>query len=242
MATALNRLAARIDELLVTERETVADLSHRLRTPLTALRLDVEALGASPARAGLERDVDALERVLDAVIVAARRSQREGAMPACDAVAVAVERARFWAPLAVDQDREVRLVVGGTDLALEPAEPGTLGEPALPTSRVRCAAADLAAALDCLLENVVAHTPEGVALAVVVDTRPPDGPGAVVAVRDRGTGVPPEALVRGRSDRGSTGLGLDIARRCAERSGGSIVLVPPGPDGWAAVELHLGRP
>jgi len=41
---ALNRLADRIDELIAEERETVADLSHRLRTPLTTLRLDAEAL------------------------------------------------------------------------------------------------------------------------------------------------------------------------------------------------------
>ena len=40
----LNRLAVRIGDLLAHERETVADLSHRLRTPLTALRIDAESL------------------------------------------------------------------------------------------------------------------------------------------------------------------------------------------------------
>ena len=44
VGAALNRLAARISELLAREREEVADLSHRLRTPVTALRLDVESL------------------------------------------------------------------------------------------------------------------------------------------------------------------------------------------------------
>ena len=39
MGSALNLLADRIDELIVADREAVADLSHRLRTPLTALRL-----------------------------------------------------------------------------------------------------------------------------------------------------------------------------------------------------------
>ena len=54
---ALNRLAARISELLTRERESVADLSHRLRTPVTALRLDAEALpaGAGPGPAGGRR-------------------------------------------------------------------------------------------------------------------------------------------------------------------------------------------
>jgi signal transduction histidine kinase len=44
MAQALNRLAARIEQLLISERESVADLSHRLRTPVTALRLDAESI------------------------------------------------------------------------------------------------------------------------------------------------------------------------------------------------------
>ena len=44
VASAVNRLAGRIDELLAAERESAADLAHRLRTPLTALRLDVEGL------------------------------------------------------------------------------------------------------------------------------------------------------------------------------------------------------
>ena len=47
----LNRLAGRIVELLAAERELVADLSHRLRTPITALRLDAEALGPTSGSA-----------------------------------------------------------------------------------------------------------------------------------------------------------------------------------------------
>ena len=43
---AVNRLAGRIGELLAAEREAAANLAHRLRTPLTALRLDAEALPA----------------------------------------------------------------------------------------------------------------------------------------------------------------------------------------------------
>ena len=60
VATAVNRLAGRIGELLAAEREGAADLAHRLRTPLTALRLDVEALPAAD-RERLLDDVDALE-------------------------------------------------------------------------------------------------------------------------------------------------------------------------------------
>jgi signal transduction histidine kinase len=220
VGSALNRLAGRIDELLTLERETAADLSHRLRTPLMTVRLDVDSLPASPAKDELDTHLDDLERTLTAVIAAARRPQREGAAPSCDAVDVTRERLEFWAPLLEDQGRKTSLVI---DVA-----PGD--------GPVRCAAGDLAATLDALLENVVAHTAEGVAVEVAVSSV---GGGQVhLDVRDRGPGVPAEALQRGRSDRGSTGLGLDIARSCAEATGGRLELVRI--DEWAVVRLVLG--
>ncbi|SHH19821.1 Signal transduction histidine kinase [Jatrophihabitans endophyticus] len=215
---ALNRLADRIDQLIAEERETIADLSHRLRTPMTALRLDAEALRdpAEAERVGVH--VTALERMLTAVIRAARRPQREGRLPSADATAVVGERVEFWSALAEDQGR-------GATVAL-PAGPVT----------VRAGAEDLAAAVDALLENVIAHTPEGTPFAV--DLTVADG-GATLEVSDDGPGLPEDAQVRGRSDRGSSGLGLDIARRCAESSGGSMTLAST-TSGGARVTLHLG--
>lgn len=216
VAVALNRLAGRIDDLLTAERETAADLSHRLRTPLTAVRLDVEALAPSAGKADLERHLDQVERTLSAVIRAARRPQREGVLPQCDVRAVLQERASFWGPLAEDQEREFTVDAGPAELL------------------VRCGEADLAAAVDALLENAIAHTPEGVPIQV----RLLPGPPVVVEVADRGPGIPPDAVVRGRSDRGSTGLGLDIARSCAEASGGGLEI--DRREGWSVVRLVLG--
>ncbi|MGY1617661.1 ATP-binding protein [Geodermatophilus sp. SYSU D00691] len=85
---------------------------------------------------------------------------------------------------------------------------------------VRVAAADLGAAVDALLGNVFAHTPEGTAFRVAV--RPRADGGAEVSVAGSGPGVPEASLERGRSGGGSTGLGLDIARRTAESSGGAL--------------------
>ncbi|WP_419702884.1 HAMP domain-containing sensor histidine kinase [Promicromonospora sp. NFX87] len=218
VGAALNGLATRIEELLRTERETVADLSHRLRTPLTAVRLDVESLPDSPARTELEDHVAQLQRTLTAVIRAARRPQREGATPRCDAAAVARERFGFWAPLLEDQGRVTTFA----------APPGTWP--------VRCAAEDLAAALDALLENVAAHTPDGSPVAAEV-TRG-DGGTVRVDIKDQGPGLPAFALERGRSDRGSTGLGLDIARACAEATGGRLEVRSEPP--WSTVRLELG--
>ena len=149
MAAALNQLADRIGDLLAAERETVADLSHRLRTPLTALRLDVEALPDSPASRELADDVSALERTLTAVIRAARRPEREGFLASCDATAVVAARIAFWTPLAEEQGRRVTLQ----------APPGPVA--------VRCSSDDLSSAVDALVENVFSHTPDGTALAGV---------------------------------------------------------------------------
>jgi signal transduction histidine kinase len=216
---AVNRLAGRIGELLAAERETAADLAHRLRTPLTALRLDAESLPPED-RERILGDVDALTRGVDEVISEARRPVREGLGTGCDATSVVVERTRFWSALAVDEGR--RLQVGRPD-----------GE--LP---VRVSADDLAAAVDALLGNVFAHTPEGT--GVRVDVRPRDGGGAVVTVADEGPGTDAAAVERGRSGGGSTGLGLDIARRTAEASGGRLRL-SSSPRGTEVV-LELGPP
>jgi signal transduction histidine kinase len=221
VGVAVNRLAGRIGELLTAEREAAADLAHRLRTPLTALRLDADGLPAVH-RDRIVEGVDAVGRSVDEVISEARRTVREGVGAGCDATAVVAERVRFWSVLAEDERRTV-------DVALPPAP--------LP---VRVAAGDLAAAVDALLGNVFAHTPEGCGFAVRV--RPRDGGGAVVAVADTGPGLaePAVAVERGRSGGGSTGLGLDIARRTAEASGGALRLAssPAGTE----VTLELGPP
>jgi signal transduction histidine kinase len=221
VGVALNRLADRIDQLIADERETVADLSHRLRTPLTALRLDAETLGDPVEAERVGVHVSNLERMLTAIIHAARRPQREGRLPSCDATAVVAERVEFWSALTEEQGRR-----GEIDLPHAP----------LP---VRAAPEDLAAAVDALLENVVAHTPEGAGFGVTLV--PADPTGAMLTVSDDGPGLPSDASVRGRSDRGRTGLGLDIVRRCAEASGGTLEL-GASPSGGALVRLRLGAP
>jgi signal transduction histidine kinase len=218
VGVAMNRLAQRINELLDDEREQVADLSHRLRTPVAAVKLAAEALPDSPEAVRLSEHVDALERTVGSVIREARRGVREQPAPACDVVSVVKARVAFWAVLAEDQGRRVEL--------------------RLPTvSRfVRVSADDLAAAVDALLENVFAHTPEGTAMAVAVEL---DRVDAWITVSDEGAGIGADSVDRGRSAGGSTGLGLDIVRRTAEGSGGSFG-VGASPAGGAAMMMRLG--
>ena len=73
----LNRLARRIGELLAYERETMADVSHRLRTPMTALRIDAESLRDHAERAQMLSDLDALERTVDEVIRGGQKARQD---------------------------------------------------------------------------------------------------------------------------------------------------------------------
>jgi signal transduction histidine kinase len=222
VSSGLNRLAARIGDLLAHERETAADLSHRLRTPLTALRIDAESLQDDSERAQLMSDVDGIERMVNEIIREARRPTGATAGVACDAIQVIGDRAAFWLPLADDQDRAMTV-----EMTPGPVEAAVSGE-------------DLAACADVLLENVFAHTPEGTGFSVRVSRRA--GGGAWVVVSDAGPGFgDPSAARRGRSSAGSTGLGLDIARRIAEASGGSLT-VGPSASGGGAVTAGFGPP
>jgi signal transduction histidine kinase len=218
VAGALNHLAGRIQDLLREEREHVADLSHRLRTPLTSLRLEAEALAEPEEAARIGAGVDSLERAVTGLILQARRRGEATGPAECDAASVVRERVEFWTVLAEDTGRTLTL-----DLA-----PGPLP--------VRVAADELAAALDALLGNVFAHTPDGTPFTVTLAAR---RPGAVVTIADEGDGIPAEHVERGASGGGSTGLGLDIARRAAQAAGGELTLARTSPKG-TAVTLRLG--
>ncbi|WP_274558903.1 sensor histidine kinase [Streptomyces spiramyceticus] len=209
-AAAFNSMADQVVQLLANERELAADLSHRLRTPLTVLRLNAASLGEGPAAEQTRAAVEQLEREVDTIIRTAReqRSQTQGAAgpgAGCDVSEVVRERMDFWSALAEDEGRKVRLA--GVDRPV----------------RIPVARPELAAALDALLGNVFRHTPLGTAFSVDVH----NGDDAVIVlVSDAGPGIsdPKAALVRGNSGGkdGSTGLGLDIVRRVAESTGGDV--------------------
>ncbi|MFR9797473.1 sensor histidine kinase [Streptomyces sp. MS06] len=210
-ASAFNAMADQVVQLLANERELAADLSHRLRTPLTVLRLNAASLGDGPAAEQTRAAVEQLEREVDTIIRTARDARPQtaaaGAGAGCDAAEVVRERMEFWSALAEDEGRKWRLA--GVDRPV----------------RAPVARADLAAALDALLGNVFRHTAEGTAFAVDLH----NGEDAVIVlVSDAGPGIPDPAAAmargRGSGSDGSTGLGLDIVRRLAEATGGDVRL------------------
>jgi signal transduction histidine kinase len=218
-ASAFNSMADQVIQLLANERELSADLSHRLRTPLTVLRLNAASLGDGDAAEQTREAVATLETEVDQIISTAReqreqRAQSTGSLEsaACDAAEVIRERMAFWSALAEDEGREARLA--GVDSSV----------------RVPVARSELAAALDAMLGNVFRHTPEGTAFSVDVHRGGPASNSVIVLVSDAGPGIadPDAALRRGHGDGkpGSTGLGLDIVRRVAESTGGDVRVGP----------------
>ncbi|WP_329389351.1 HAMP domain-containing histidine kinase [Streptomyces sp. NBC_01351] len=247
---AFNAMAHRMTELLAVERELVADLSHRLRTPLTALHLASERMAGSPESARVEAAVCALETELQAIITAARTPLAVGPMgqgmlgaeagdgkdagkatgkgagarstsaapagPRCEAAEVVCRRTAFWEVLAEQQSRPCSV-----EVTQEPSPVGLSDD-------------DIAAVVDALIGNVFRHTPPGTPFGVrVVRT----ALAVELVVEDAGPGIPEpdRALSRGSST-GSSGLGLDIARRAATVTGGSMHIAR-GPRGGARITV-----
>ncbi|GID28935.1 sensor histidine kinase [Paractinoplanes brasiliensis] len=217
-ANAFNTMADDLSSLLERERELAADLSHRLRTPLTALRLDAEAMPPGPIGERMRQACDLLDEELEAIIKGARLGVAARGKEQTDLVEVLADRLAFWSVLAEDQERPWQ-VVGGDEPVLLP----------IPRS-------ELIGVVDAMLGNVFSHTPERVAFRVSVSP-------AGLLVDDAGPGIadPAKAVQRGVSGAGSTGLGLDIVRRAAEQAGGEMVIAR-SPLGGARVGFHLPAP
>ena len=204
-----NRMASEVRSLLELERETAADLSHRLRTPMMAMRLGIDTLQSAAEREKLLDDLSGLERAIDVLIHQHRTRSGLGRDRATDLFAVLRDRVEFWEALADEQGRSSEFrtsphadLIGKMEVAI--------GE------------MDLTAAIDALLGNIFVHTPEGVSYEVSLDVDVDRT--ATVIIEDGGPGVDGRAAQRGVSGGSSTGLGLDIARRAAEAAGGSLAL------------------
>ncbi len=178
----------------------MAELSHRLRTPLTKLRMRVDQVTDEQLANELRSDVEDVTRVVNDLIAEARNSL--SAQPdSCDAAAVVAERVEFWSVLAEDTQRPWSFDQGRGPLM------------------VPLSSASLGAALDVLIENVFAHTEDAVRFAIGFGEQ---NGNARIWVGDAGSSFDHDDAGRGVSGSGSTGLGLDIARSTAESVGGSL--------------------
>jgi signal transduction histidine kinase len=211
VAAALENSAQRLDELVQRERAFSANASHQLRTPLAAVRIELEALelrgaGTPELRAALSQ-VDRLQDTIDTLLAVARDAPRSAAGTPLRAVVEELE-ARWRAPLA-RTDRRLDVRIDDPRVAV-PAPAPVLRE-----------------ILDVLLENAMLHG----AGTVRVHARRTDG-SLAVDVADEGPGVAGEAeelFARRSSAAGGHGIGLALARSLAEAEGGALVLGRPAP-------------
>ena len=217
-------------------KDTIADISHQLKTPLSSLILYVELLQdrrLSPEEAAeftdtCRRELDRMEWLILTLLKIARLEAEALELqpkdaPLTDTVRQAAESFRKYA-----EQREVRLIV----------EPPAGGEPLIAWHDGKW----LAEAIGNLIKNAVEHSPPGAAVTVRTDRTPVF---ARVTVADRGPGIDEKDLphifkkfYRARSDGSGAGLGLALAKSIADRHGGTLT-AGPNPGGGAKFVLTL---
>ena len=205
----LDASAAALAELVQRERSLVGDVSHQLRSRLTALQLRLDELTTHPDPSAREEAAAALEQaerlsaVLDELLLAARAARAAGAEPVDlkSGLAAVVEE---WRPALRAAGRTLRMRVPDGLMA-------------------RVTPARMREAVGALVDNALRHG----AGTITVSARAGDA-SLLVEVTDAGAGVPeelvPHVFERGVSGRSSTGLGLALARALVEADGGRLEL------------------
>jgi signal transduction histidine kinase len=231
MAGTFNMMAGRLEALVHGHRAMLADASHQLRTPLTALRLRLDLLAADSAPAaaaelaGAQEEIARLSRLVDGLLATARAEAVTEQLEQIDVMEAISERVAAWQPVA--DGNGVKLVAD----APSPA----------PAFRVALGAGHLEQILDNLLDNAIEAIgdEDGTVRVSVAKSET----GTTLTVADDGPGMTPHERSRAflRYTTGSqngTGLGLAIVHRLTTANGGTIRLADT-PGGGLTVELEF---
>jgi signal transduction histidine kinase len=220
-AIAFNAMAEKVTRTLESQRHLLSAVGHDLRTPITAMRINLEFVEDDELRDGLMRNLDELQALTEQVLAAAKGASGER-------------------PRQVDLSALVESLC--TDL-------DELGEPVSWTNHspapISCRPNEIKRAVRNLVENAVAYGRKAeVRISDVSD-------GYEVLVEDEGPGIPEgdrqrvfEPFVRLESSRnvatGGTGLGLTLVKAIAEGHGGAVRL-ENRPGGGLRARMHLPR-
>jgi signal transduction histidine kinase len=220
LGLSFNHMADALSANIEAQREFVANASHQLRTPLTGLRLRLEAIreagGFAAEQAGAaEREVDRLAALVDDLLELARASSVEATGSRVDLADVARRAVERWTQTAASEGKTVQLERDGTAVVLADER-------------------DLGHALDNLIENAIRYSPSGTEIVVTASRANGQLGRPRLAVADNGPGIPDDDRDRvfdrfyrgstGRRTGSGTGLGLAIVAELVHRWGGEISL------------------
>lgn len=240
LASTFNRMAERMQTLVRSHQVWVADVSHQLRTPLTALRLRLDVLAAESADSdgdtvvelsGALEEIARLSRLVDGLLVVARADGDVSRPEPVNVGQVAAERVAAWEPVARERRIEVGIGIGiGGD-----------GESASADDTIACLGRGH---LEQVLDNVLANAIEAVPDAGRVQVEVARADGRVwLRVIDDGSGMDERAKeaafhrFANHAARGN-GLGLAIVHRLVSADGGEVRLLDT-PGGGLTVELDF---
>ena len=213
----------------------MADASHQLRTPLTALRLSLDNIADGVDDESVREDVEQataevvrMSRLVNGLLVLARAEAKVTAAEPLPLAEIVAERLTVWRPAA--DERGVTIALGGSGVGGRPsvlAGPGHLDQ-----------------VLDNVLSNALEVSPDGGTITVRVES----GAGeAVLSVADEGPGMPDADKARafdrfwrgqGLTGRSGSGLGLAVVRQLVTDDGGTVVLAD-APGGGLCVRITL---
>jgi signal transduction histidine kinase len=227
LAHSFDEMADRVERSVVAQREFVANASHQLRTPLTGMKLRLEAASADAppdVRRQLDAaddEVDRLAAIVDRLLVNARRIEAGDRAAEADLARVAGRALERWRDRAATASCALELEAGSAVAMADPT--------------------DVDQIVDNLLENAIRYAPGPIVIGSGVHEAR-----AAVWVRDHGPGIPApdrervtERFYRGAgAPEGGSGLGLAIARDLAESNGGALE-VRGAEDGGTIAEVRF---
>lgn len=221
LARTLNQGAERLDTLIASQRIFVADASHQLRTPLTALRLSLDNIADGTDDEFVREDVEQataevvrMSRLVNGLLVLARAEAKVTAAEPLPLKEIVAERLSVWRPAADERGVHIALrgsVVDGRPLVL--ASPGHLEQ-----------------VLDNVLSNALEVSPDGATITVRSESR---GDEVELTVADEGPGMSDAEKSRafdrfwrgqGLTGRSGSGLGLAVVRQLVTDDGGTVTL------------------
>ncbi|GAB2863517.1 hypothetical protein GCM10027074_33470 [Streptomyces deserti] len=234
LARTLNQAGERLDTLIASQRIFVADASHQLRTPLTALRLSLDNIADGVDDEFVREDVEQatsevvrMSRLVSGLLVLARAEAKVSVAEPLPLTDIVRERLAVWRPAA--DERGVTIALGGSadGRPLVLASPGHLDQ-----------------VLDNVLSNALEVSPDGGTITVRVEPR---GGKVAISVLDEGPGMSDAEKSRafdrfwrgqGLTGKSGSGLGLAVVKQLVTDDGGTVTL-KDAPGGGLCVTITL---